>query len=588
MSRAIGGITAVCLGLALAVHAADDTALTADVDARKIGLMDQVQLTISLQGRSIDLAEPLALPPLKNLRVAGGPFESSQFSFVNGTISQGKTFTYVLQPTAVGQAEIGAVRVKLRSGERSTEPIAIEVVPGRLNPAGGRGQDPFGADPFGADPLGADPFDSIFGRRQRAQPAAQPKLFVEAVASRNRLYVGEPLLLTYYLYTQTAVTDLQFAEPPKFAGFWAEDLERMPGDERGEGATAGGESYRRFPVFRKLLFPTKAGKLTIAGATVRLGLGRQTVFDPGPITVQRATKAVSITVDAVPQGADFSGAVGSFRASASVDKKSLPLGEAVTVRFRVEGSGNLKWVDRGPELKLNAAKVYPPQVKSDLKTTVLGISGAKTWEYVVVPETAGALEIPSLAFSFFDPKGARIERLDTASMRVEVEGSAGGTLALAPAAPGQVLRNTGGLPLRGELDLPTVRVPELGSRRLAWALVALLGLHALLWGSASWTTWRRQSSGRAAPRATVKTALADIARAGKGRMSKEAAAGLIEKALTDIFGAVEGAAPGERERAAQAVVDEVRFLRYAPQLGDYSEKIRQVAVRAAEVVRRWA
>jgi hypothetical protein len=36
------------------------------------------------------------------------------------------------------------------------------------------------------------------------------------------------------------------------------------------------------------------------------------------------------------------------------------------------------------------------------------------------------------------------------------------------------------------------------------------------------------------------------------------------------------------------ILDEVQFLRYAPQLGDYSEKIREVAQRAAEAVKRWA
>ena len=41
-------------------------------------------------------------------------------------------------------------------------------------------------------------------------------------------------------------------------------------------------------------------------------------------------------------------------------------------------------------------------------------------------------------------------------------------------------------------------------------------------------------------------------------------------------------------RAARELLQEVRFIRYAPQLGDYGDKIREVAARAAEVVRRWA
>jgi len=102
---------------------------------------------------------------------------------------------------------------------------------------------------------------------------------------------------------------------------------------------------------------------------------------------------------------------------------------------------------------------------------------------------------------------------------------------------------------------------------------------------------RRAAAGHAAPRRSVRAALTDLQRAGRNGMSKEASAALIEKTLHDLFGHIpETAGPveGDRERAARAVLQEVRFLRYAPQLGDYTDKIRDVAQRAAEVVRRWA
>ena len=45
-------------------------------------------------------------------------------------------------------------------------------------------------------------------------------MLIEASPSRRTLYVGEPLLLTYYLYTQVQVADLQAKEAPQFTGFW--------------------------------------------------------------------------------------------------------------------------------------------------------------------------------------------------------------------------------------------------------------------------------------------------------------------------------------------------------------------------------
>ena len=71
-------------------------------------------------------------------------------------------------------------------------------------------------------------------------------------------------------------------------------------------------------------------------------------------------------------------------------------------------------------------------------------------------------------------------------------------------------------------------------------------------------------------------------------MSKEQAAALVEKALDGAFGGIADADESERARAVRALLDDVRFVRYAPQLGDYSEKLKDLAARAAEAVRRWA
>jgi hypothetical protein len=70
-------------------------------------------------------------------------------------------------------------------------------------------------------------------------------------------------------------------------------------------------------------------------------------------------------------------------------------------------------------------------------------------------------------------------------------------------------------------------------------------------------------------------------------MSKEAAAGLIERALHDLFGPVDGD-DSARGREVRQLLDEVHRVRYAPQLGDYSEKLRELAAKAGAVVRRWA
>jgi hypothetical protein len=54
-----------------------------------------------------------------------------------------------------------------------------------------------------------------------------------------------------------------------------------------------------------------------------------------------------------------------------------------------------------------------------------------------------------------------------------------------------------------------------------------------------------------------------------------------------VFGSVEGD-ESERGQAVRRLLDEVHEVRYAPQLGDYSERLRELATRAGEVVRKWA
>jgi len=346
-----------------------------------------------------------------------------------------------------------------------------------------------------------------------------------------------------------------------------------------------GQPYRRFKIAEKLLYPTKAGKLTLPAVTIELGIPRQSFFDAGATAVTRKTKPLALTVDPLPEVPGFLGAVGRFRVSAQVDKPSVPLGEAVTLRFKVDGTGNLKWIDKGPDLQLAGAKVFPPQVKSDLKASPEGISGSKTWEFVVVPETTGVLEIPALRFAAFDPATGKVAQTETPAIPVRVEGPSGGTVALLP-APTAATRGESRIALRTELDLPARRLPELGARGTALALALAVLAHGALWGGSRLRDHVRRREGRAAPARSVKGALAALERASQGGMTKEAAAGLIEKTLDELFAGRPADDAGAR--AAGAIREEVHFLRYAPQLGDYSEKVGKIAGRAAEVVRKWA
>jgi hypothetical protein len=116
----------------------------------------------------------------------------------------------------------------------------------------------------------------------------------------------------------------------------------------------------------------------------------------------------------------------------------------------------------------------------------------------------------------------------------------------------------------------------------------VLLLHAVLWGLGRARRGPSLGAPRAASSRSVRAALADLERARDAGLSKEQAAALVEKGLHEAFGPLDDADDGERARAVRALLDDARFVRYAPQLGDYSDKIGDLAARAAETVRRWA
>ena len=119
------------------------------------------------------------------------------------------------------------------------------------------------------------------------------------------------------------------------------------------------------------------------------------------------------------------------------------------------------------------------------------------------------------------------------------------------------------------------------------AAACVLLLHGILFAAPTLAGRRRDVAGRATPRRSVRAALRELERVGKDGMSKEASASLIEKTLHELFGDMDGD-ESERARAVAGLREEVHFVRYAPQLGDYSEKLRELAARAADVVSRWA
>ncbi|HEX7528801.1 MAG TPA: BatD family protein, partial [Thermoanaerobaculia bacterium] len=285
-----------------------------------------------------------------------------------------------------------------------------------------------------------------------------------------------------------------------------------------------------------------------------------------------------------------------FDLSAKLDRTRIAPGEAVTLRLRLSGTGNLRTATDLPKLDVAGVTLYPPSVKSDATRTGR-TQVSMEWSYVLVPKESGTVTIPPISLAVFDPAEKRIVMKTTAPLTFVTEGAPlGGGASLttadttlpspAAAVPSAALKTT---PLAGaqavaDFSQRTVTVP-------LWVAAAIPGA-ALLALGATLLARRRRSKGawqealRAEPGETKERAAARVDCALReallrrylipdGASMPEVLSGLTERGL-----------PAAQLDEVRAVFSDVDFLRYAPQLGEYETRIDGLRERARDVLQR--
>ena len=116
------------------------------------------------------------------------------------------------------------------------------------------------------------------------------------------------------------------------------------------------------------------------------------------------------------------GAVGQFNFDALINKNALKATESFEIKLKVTGNGNLKLFNL-PKLVLpNTLEVFEPEHGENVKTTLSGMQGNIQDNYTVVPRFQGKYPIPSVSFSYFDPKKEKYFTLRSSEHIVDVYG----------------------------------------------------------------------------------------------------------------------------------------------------------------------
>lgn len=403
-----------------AASAASQTARAADLevhatlDRNVVGLSEQFTLSVELSGSGASSIDKADLPPMTAFAAYLGSSTSQAISFINGRISSNKTIAYTFQATAIGSFKITPVKVVYEGKTYQTQPIDIEIRQSAPSPPTGR-----------------------FALRQRGddidQSSLQENLFLRAVPSKTRVYPNEPIMLSYKLYTRVALGNVRFVTVPPTTGFWAEELQMKETPSSIE--VVNGREYQVYTVRKLGLFAVQPGSKTIdplvLSGDVRVRRGSRDPFDgffDDPFFAPTKTVGIRsepVRIEVVPLPSEgkpegFSGAVGEFRLSGTVDKTQVHTNEAVTFKLTLEGEGNIRTLPEPATSFSSDFEKYPPKHNEQIDLQGVTVRGKRVYEYVLVPRVAGRQVIKPVSFSFFDPKAGKYRTLQTDQISVDV------------------------------------------------------------------------------------------------------------------------------------------------------------------------
>jgi hypothetical protein len=359
---------------------------TATLDRETVTVGESATLSLKFEG-----GEPKqmpSLPPIPNLQISSEA-SSRNISIINGQFSSSVSQNLTLTPTQPGDYTIPAMRAEVGGQVLTTPPLKLKAVKASAS-AGGAG----------------------------GEQLAFFKLFIP----RKEVYEGEVFAVEFQVYIREGVANaeniLQNFDAYGGCPIKAEGVSILKTAHAQRRRMRVGNAIYNVATLVTSLSPVKTGTLTVGSMDVNLtlqlpvGTRRRDVFDPFGMFQQVEERRVALaaqpeTLTALPLPREnvptnFIGAVGSFSMTVSAGPTNVAAGDPITVRVQISGRGALDSLALPEQSAWRDFKTYPPTTKVET-TDPLGLQGTKTFEQVVVPQSADIKALPAVSFSFFDP-----------------------------------------------------------------------------------------------------------------------------------------------------------------------------------------
>ncbi|MDD5496304.1 MAG: BatD family protein [Candidatus Omnitrophica bacterium] len=387
---------------------AKEMTFEASLDKASVAIGEKAQLGLTFQGTQTMPAPDISSMDGLEIRYLG---PSTMMTVINGKVSSSITHMYSVTPLKPGKFQLGPYSFNYMGDKYTSGIVYLEAEEGAVSARRPRTEKP---------PVSASELD--LGDR----------IFVTLAVAKKTAYVNELVPITIKLYVNRLnVSDIQL---PTFA---QEDFSKVEFREPKQTREAYAGRIYDVLEFKTNIFSTRSGEFTIGPAQIKCNLmvkkrtrtapnvddffDNQSPFDDfftryekSPLELK--SDDVKFTVLGLPEAGrpkDFSGAVGDYQFIFSATPKKLKVGDPLTVRMDINGTGNLNTVLIPKLENTDGFRMYEPQINTQERS--------KNFVQVLMPENDKVRQVPRATFTYFDPTRKEYKTITQGPIPIEVE-----------------------------------------------------------------------------------------------------------------------------------------------------------------------
>jgi len=364
--------------------------ITTELSKKTAAVGEVVTLTVSIEGAGLGIEMP-SIPLIDGLTISFTG-TSRVFRYINGEVFNGVTLTYSITPLKEGRYSIPSLRFKYEQEAYSTEELNLSV--------------------FGKVPVdGSSSAQIIKGICEASAP---------------EVFVGEPLLLRYYVCLSGRPVEFNHIEKiPESSGFMIKQIdEQIPNTTINDSS---GELLKEY-LYTFVFIPAESGEKTVGGGTVIFtSYDNQSFFN---FTRQGRLffDSLRIKVKPLPQNgkpSDFTGNVGNFSMKTDISPGDVKIFDEKKIIVTIQGYGNFLSASKPVFLPSDGGvKASILDGKPDFTADGNSLSGKIDFEVSLIPEKSGIIEAGRFRFDFYDTANKTYRTVESELIKINVTGDA--------------------------------------------------------------------------------------------------------------------------------------------------------------------